>query len=219
MVGSDLTIEVRNVYPSSRMTKHKPHDERRQQILEAAMECFIRNGYAHTRVDDIAREAGLSKGGIYFHFPSKRDIFDALQEIEIERTMAAVMEAQQSAEPAVMKLQQLAYRLIVEFGSNEEHRKFLIVLAEMGIRNPDVRERVVQSHEAYLQMITQQIKGGIEAGEIRDMNPEVAALVLKLLMDGIEQAFALGYRVEPEKLLLEGLDVIVNGLAPRPEPS
>src|SRR5690554_7577586 len=140
------------------MTKHKPHDERRQQILEAAMECFIRNGYAHTRVDDIAREAGLSKGGIYFHFPSKRDIFDALQAVEVERTIAAVMEANESGASAVMKLQQLAHKLVVEFGSNEEHRKFLIVLAEMGIRNPDVRERVVQSHEAYLQMLTAQIK-------------------------------------------------------------
>lgn len=207
------------VYTSSTMTKHRPHDERRQQILEAAMECFIRNGYAHTRVDDIAREAGLSKGGIYFHFPSKRDIFDALQEIEIERTMEAVLEAQSADAPAVMKLQQLAYKLIVEFGSNEEHRKFLIVLGEMGIRNPDVRERVVQTHEAYLQMITRQIEVGIAAGEIRDINPEMAALVLKLLMDGIEQAFALGYNVDPERLLFEGLDVIVNGLAPRPEES
>lgn len=197
------------------MTKHKPHDERRQQILEAAMECFIRNGYAHTRVDDIAREAGLSKGGIYFHFPSKRDIFDALQAVEVERTIAAVMEANESGASAVMKLQQLAHKLVVEFGSNEEHRKFLIVLAEMGIRNPDVRERVVQSHEAYLQMLTAQIKMGIDAGEIRDINPEAAALVLKLLMDGIEQAFALGYKVDAEQLLVEGLDVILNGFAPR----
>lgn len=199
------------------MTKHKPHDERRQQILEAAMECFIRNGYAHTRVDDIAREAGLSKGGIYFHFPSKRDIFDALQEIEIERTMNAVLEAQNSSESAVMKLQQLAWRLVVEFGSNEAHRKFLIVLGEMGIRNPEVRERIVASHEAYLEVITDQIRAGIEAGEIRKMNPDMAALVLKLLVDGIEQAFALGYKVDPERLLVEGLDVMLHGLAPRPE--
>ena len=197
------------------MTKHKSHDERRQQILEAAMECFIRNGYAHTRVDDIAREAGLSKGGIYFHFPSKRDIFDALQAVEVERTMAAVMEANASGAPAAMKLQQLAYKLVVEFGSNEEHRKFLIVLAEMGIRNPDVRERIVASHEAYLEIIAAQMKAGIDAGEIRDINPEAAALVLKLLMDGVEQAFALGYNVDPELLLVEGLDVIMNGFAPR----
>lgn len=198
------------------MTKHKTQDERREQILEAAMECFIRNGYAHTRVDDIAREAGLSKGGIYFHFNSKREIFDALQDIEIERTMNAVMEAYTSDATTVMKLQQLAYKLVVEFGSNEAHRKFLIVLAEMGIRNPEVRERVVFSHERYLEAIAEQIRGGIAAGEIREVNPDIAALVLKLLMDGIEQAFALGYRIDVEGLIGEGLDVVINGLSPRP---
>ena len=179
------------------------------------MDCFIRNGYAHTRVDDIAREAGLSKGGIYFHFASKRDIFDALQEIEVQRTMAAVMEAHQSEASAVTKIENLAYRLVVEFGSNEAHRKFLIVLAEMGIRNPDIRERVVASHEAYLQAISAQIRVGIEAGEIRDIDPDVAALVLKLLMDGVEQAFALGYNIDVQKLITQGLDVIVNGLSVR----
>lgn len=197
------------------MTKHKSHDERRGQILEAAMECFIRNGYAHTRVDDIAREAGLSKGGIYFHFNSKREIFDALQDVEIERTMNAVMEAYTSDASAVMKLQQLAYKLVVEFGSNEAHRKFLIVLAEMGIRNPEVRERVVFSHERYLEAIAEQIRQGIANGEIREVNPDIAALVLKLLMDGIEQAFALGYNINVEGLIGEGLDVVINGLSPR----
>lgn len=201
------------------MTKHKPHDERRQQILSAAMECFIQNGYAHTRVDDIAQEAGLSKGGVYFHFPSKRDIFEALQNAEIERTMTAVMDVQTSETTALGKLQQLAFKLLTHFGTNEDHRRFLIVLAEKGIRNPEVRERIVQAHEVYLQVLTEQMKVGIDSGEIRDLNPAVAALVLKLLMDGVEQAFALGYDVDPEVLLTEGLDIIVHGLAPYGPPA
>lgn len=197
------------------MTKHKPQDVRRQQILKAAMECFIQKGYAHTRVDDIAKEAGLSKGGVYFHFPSKRDIFDALQESEIERTMNAVQEAHVSDSTTVMKLQQLAYVLLTQFGTDEDHRRFLIVLGEMGIRNPEVRERIVRAHEIYLALITEQMKAGVDSGEMRKMNPAVAALILKLLMDGVEQAFALGYDLDPEVLLTEGMDVILYGLAAR----
>jgi hypothetical protein len=85
----------------------------------------------------------------------------------------------------------------------------------MGIRNPQVRERVVSSHETYMQLITEQIRAGVEAGEIRDIDPAIAALVLKLLMDGIEQAFALGYNVDIDGLVSDGLDVLVNGLRPR----
>lgn len=197
------------------MTKHKSQNERREQILDAAMECFIRNGYAHTRVDDIAREAGLSKGGIYFHFGSKKEIFDAVQDLEIERTMQAVVEANQSQDSAVGKLESLARQLLINFSSNEEHRKFLIVLAEMGIRNPEVRERVVSSHETYMELIGQQMRAGVESGEIRDVDPKIAALVLKLLMDGIEQAFALGYNIDIDGLVDDGLNILINGLRPR----
>lgn len=48
------------------------------QILDAALQAFANEGYAATRIDDIARLAGLSKGGIYTHFKSKDEIFEAL---------------------------------------------------------------------------------------------------------------------------------------------
>lgn len=44
---------------------------RRRALLEAASRLFRAHGYADTRMSAIAREAGLSKGGVYFHFPSK----------------------------------------------------------------------------------------------------------------------------------------------------
>ena len=55
-------------------------DERntRQKILDAAVQVFSRKGYHDTRVDDIVRESETSKGAVYFHFPSKEQIFLAL---------------------------------------------------------------------------------------------------------------------------------------------
>lgn len=52
--------------------------ERVPQILDAALTEFSRRGYAATRMDDIARRSGLSKGGLYAHFDSKDAIFKAL---------------------------------------------------------------------------------------------------------------------------------------------
>lgn len=52
--------------------------ERVPQILDAALAEFSRRGYAATRMDDIARRSGLSKGGLYAHFDSKSTIFKAL---------------------------------------------------------------------------------------------------------------------------------------------
>ncbi len=65
--------------PADVPARHRlPADTRIHQILDAALEAFATDGYAATRIDDIARRAGLSKGGIYTHFKSKEDIFEAL---------------------------------------------------------------------------------------------------------------------------------------------
>jgi AcrR family transcriptional regulator len=57
------------------MGKHAPTDIRRAQILSAASRCFAEKGYYGTSIDDIGAAAGLSKGAIYHHFGSKREIF------------------------------------------------------------------------------------------------------------------------------------------------
>jgi AcrR family transcriptional regulator len=63
--------------------------KRREQILAAAMECFARNGYRATSIEDIVRESGLSVGAIYTYFQSKQDLFLALAEQRTAETMQA----------------------------------------------------------------------------------------------------------------------------------
>lgn len=64
---------------SARATRQRlPAEVRSAQILDAALQAFSEHGYAATRIDDIAAVAGLSKGGIYTHFKSKDEIFEAL---------------------------------------------------------------------------------------------------------------------------------------------
>src|ERR1700759_5049178 len=52
--------------------------ERRAAIVEAAMEEFIARGFAATRLDDIAKRAGVAKGTIYLHFKDKESMFEEL---------------------------------------------------------------------------------------------------------------------------------------------
>ena len=51
---------------------------RQEDILEAALEAFSRTGFAATRIDDVARRAGISKGTIYLYFPSKEALFEGV---------------------------------------------------------------------------------------------------------------------------------------------
>src|SRR5689334_9835876 len=57
--------------------------ERRLAIIEAAMEEFIARGFAATRLDDVAKRAGVAKGTIYLHFKDKEALFEELIRLAI----------------------------------------------------------------------------------------------------------------------------------------
>ncbi len=73
------------------MRKPPPAEQvrgRRERILDAAFHAFATRGYRDTAVDDIAGAAETSKGGIYFHFPTKESIFRELMETTADKLVA-----------------------------------------------------------------------------------------------------------------------------------
>lgn len=62
----------------SRRRQRLPAEVRIQHILDAALSEFSRHGYGSARMEDIAQAAGLSKGGLYAHFPSKESLLKTL---------------------------------------------------------------------------------------------------------------------------------------------
>ncbi|MFT4703813.1 MAG: AcrR family transcriptional regulator [Bradymonadia bacterium] len=196
------------------MTKHKASHERREEILSAAQRCFIRSGYGKTRVDDIAKEAKLSKGGVYFHFGSKREIFDVLHAAQVERSMSRLkaIEADGISMPDKMRL--LGSVLISNLTESDERRKFNTVIAEMGLRDEQVQQTLRRQHELYLDVLTVFVKSGVERGEIRPVEPRATAELLKAIVDGAEQSFTLGFQLEFASFVTNGLQVLLNGLAP-----
>lgn len=65
-------------------------DARKRQLLEAALGVFARHGYRKTSMDDVAHAAGVSRQGLYLHFPTKEDLFRAAVEQALARSQAAV---------------------------------------------------------------------------------------------------------------------------------
>src|ERR687893_385470 len=67
-----------------------PRDERRAQLLAAATDIFVNNGYHATVMDDIAERAGVSKPVLYQHFPGKLELYLALLERHTEELVRRV---------------------------------------------------------------------------------------------------------------------------------
>ncbi len=61
-----------------RTRSRRPAEERRAQILEAALHCFGTKGFHEATMDDLVRASGLSKGSLYWHFEGKQAVFLAI---------------------------------------------------------------------------------------------------------------------------------------------
>src|SRR6266536_5189832 len=74
---------------SSRLPRH----ERRRQLLDAALEVFVSQGYHAAAMDDIAERAGVSKPVLYQHFPGKLELYLALIDEQAETLKSAIRDA------------------------------------------------------------------------------------------------------------------------------
>jgi len=59
---------------AQRTAAEQRRESRREEILKAAQELFLRKGYANTSLDDIAREVGIKREGLYYYFPNRPQI-------------------------------------------------------------------------------------------------------------------------------------------------
>src|SRR5882724_13399352 len=90
------------------MTRGVRAQERREAIIAAALDEFIARGFAATRLDDVAKRAGVAKGTIYLHFADKEALF---QEI-IRSVLSPVVVTVESAMHADLPIRAIADRLV-----------------------------------------------------------------------------------------------------------
>jgi TetR/AcrR family transcriptional repressor of mexJK operon len=104
--------------------------EKRAQILEGAARVFASDGYEGASMSRIAAEAGVSKGTLYNHFPSKAALFSAYVGQECARNLARVFEgAVHDGEPAAV-LRQVGLRMIQMIMSEVGQTIYRVVISE-----------------------------------------------------------------------------------------
>src|SRR5262245_19719759 len=102
----------------SAVTQERARD-RQRKILDAALSVFTRRGYRDASVDEIADAAETSKGGVYFHFPGKNRIFQALMDFSARRLLDRVEAAIERETDPIAKADAALTTVLQNF---EEHR-------------------------------------------------------------------------------------------------
>ncbi len=141
--------------------------DRRLAIIEAALDEFIDRGYAATRLDDVARRAGVAKGTIYLHFKDKQALFQ-----ELVRTALVPLIVRLAAPPPAggsirAVLENFAETFVKEIVTTRRGAIVRLIMAE-GPRFPDIADfyfrEVVSRGLAGMRAL---IELGIASGEIR----------------------------------------------------
>jgi TetR/AcrR family transcriptional regulator, fatty acid metabolism regulator protein len=156
------------------MAKAPPVDKRRN-ILDAAIRVFARQGFHSTRVSDIADEAGVAYGLVYHYFDSKDEVLNELFAERWSLLLAAIDEADASAESPRTKLAAVAAFIIDSYRHDPELMKVIIVEVTRAA-NSFGRTHLPEIRRAY-DSITKIVADGQQAGAFRrDIDPAFASM-------------------------------------------
>src|ERR1700743_3616960 len=104
----------REMVPSVPTGRAERAADRGQAIIEAAFDTFIEQGFAATRLDDVAKRAGVAKGTIYLHFKDKEALFEELVRTAIVPLISRLAPPEQPVGSVREALERFAFTFIQE---------------------------------------------------------------------------------------------------------
>jgi AcrR family transcriptional regulator len=186
-----------------------PSRDARDGLKETAINCFARFGYQGTSIDRIAREAGVTKGAIYYHYKDKDDLLAAAVADRVAEFEDRVQRAVEGCDPEESLRRVVA--VAVAHAASDDRPRFAIKLMVEAIDTHeilrDAMRRMMQRYRGFVRNI---IRKGQESGEFRsDADPEKLAAALTSACIGAETQ----YYLDPERFNLEEtLEIYINQL-------
>ncbi|MCA1726762.1 MAG: TetR/AcrR family transcriptional regulator [Actinobacteria bacterium] len=147
----------------------------RRRILDAALTVFSDAGYHGSSVDDVVRASGLSKGGFYFHFPSKEALFSALYD-ECANQLYERAATAAAGEPEV--LDRLAAGVREFLRACYERRSAKLIFAEAAGMNPVLDRKREETMSRFAAMVQTELEEAMSTGTIPQMNARVLSRAL-----------------------------------------
>ena len=173
--------------------KQERSAKRRERILDAAFSVFSRRGYRQAGVDEVGRQAETSKGGVYFHFPTKEALFLELLRTTADRLTAKV---ERSIAPYDDPIERADVALRTVLGVFAGHRTMarLFLIDAVGAGS-EFQAELQRLHQRFSGIIASQLDDAVEAGTIEPLDTEIAGMawfgalnevVMRWLMSGQE---------------------------------
>ena len=191
----------------------------RDKLLDVALSVFSKNGYSATKLGDIAKEAEVTRGAIYWHFGSKAGLYDSLVQEYSDRGSALAQEA--IGEGGSVK--EIIRRIFVRILSSIENDRKLRAMMEISLFKTElipelktVRQSQIKIGRTLIEGISEAIQQGIISGELRsDLDPSIIARAFISYQNGAIHLFLF----DPNSFSLKEIadsfaDIFMKGISP-----
>jgi AcrR family transcriptional regulator len=195
-------------------------DARPQELLAAAIDLFVERGFASTRLEDVARRAGVSKGTLYLYFENKEELFKAVVRTSI---VPVIGEAESSVAEFEGHSADLLRKVMMDWweriGANKVSGIVKLVTAEAG-NFPELakfyQDEVINRGT---RMISSMLERGVKRGEFRQVNiTQMTQVLIAPMLMLVTWKHSIGPcergDLEPQAFLATFLDMALHGLLP-----
>lgn len=205
-----------------RTRKYSPRrsrEERREQLLDAALSIVDTQGFGAFSIEAVAREVNLAKTVVYASFDNPQDLLLALVDRELDRAvsdLAAAIPRPPYDDPATVLQQAL---LEVLRSARRRPATWRIFVLPADGMPPVARQNVEHHHDRFLAQIEPLVSWGLERLGLRHLDAELTTDILIAAAEhGIRLALTDPERYTDERLIAFATDVVAGFVAPRQQP-
>ncbi|MGE5462683.1 MAG: TetR/AcrR family transcriptional regulator [Syntrophothermus sp.] len=186
-------------------------EETRSRILEAAIKLFSSRGYNKASVDEICREAGISKGAFYHHFKSKQALFLALLDGWLQSIDSAIEASRDKTAPETFMQMTEAFPFIFETAG--DGLPMFLEFWMQASRDKEIWEASLAPYRRYHRYFTSLIKKGVQEGSFVEVDPELTSrMIVSTAMGLLLQSLLDPKGARWEKVARDSTSLLVDNL-------
>jgi len=186
-------------------------EETRSRIIESAIKVFSTRGFNAASVDDICKDAGISKGAFYHHFESKQALFLALLDGWLQTIDNAIEASKDLTVPETFMQMTAAFPYIFETAG--EGLPMFLEFWLQASRDKKIWEASIAPYRRYHKYFTTLIKKGVDEGSFVEVDPELTArMIVSTAMGLLLQSLLDPKGAKWEKVARESTNMLVNSL-------
>ena len=151
-------------------------DQRKYQILDAALEVIVDKGYEGSSMTDIVNKSKMSKGAIYWYFKSKKEVYLALVNHWVHYYSPTLNYIVEDDQPASVQLKELFNYFITQYETDQTIFKAVAVFWSLASRDNDFKEKFDKVYSEFHGLIEKILIKGVDTKEFKNIDTKIAAL-------------------------------------------